>query len=94
MLNSYFGYMAKMGTDIAPAVQKVSNSARNTRSDSSDVQRAREGDREARPSSAGQSLAAHEYELAGHSSRAQELVSAPRVDERESARDERLDLVC
>jgi len=49
MLNIYFGYMAKMGTDIAPAVQKVSDSARNTRSDSSDVQRARESEREARP---------------------------------------------
>lgn len=49
MLNIYFGYMAKMGTDIAPAVQKVSDSARSTRSDSADVQRARESDREARP---------------------------------------------
>ena len=47
MLNIYFGYMAKMGTDIAPAVQKVSSSA-GTRPESADAQRAREGDREAR----------------------------------------------
>lgn len=49
MLNIYLGYMAKMGTDIAPAVRKVSGAtAAEPRSQSSDVERSREPDRDAR----------------------------------------------
>lgn len=49
MLNIYLGYMAKLGTDIAPAIQKVpSLSARDARSESSDVQRSSESGRDAR----------------------------------------------
>ena len=49
MLNIYLGYMAKMGTDIAPAVRKVAGAtATETRSQSADVQRSREGERDAR----------------------------------------------
>lgn len=49
MLNIYFGYMAKMGTDIAPAIQKVSGQvAAEARSTSADVERARESGRDAR----------------------------------------------
>lgn len=50
MLNIYLGYMAKMGTDIAPGVRKVSGAATTaTRFQSADVQRSREGNRDARP---------------------------------------------
>jgi len=49
MLNIYLGYMAKLGTDIAPAIQKVSwSSARDARSESSDVRRSSETERDAR----------------------------------------------
>lgn len=49
MLNIYLGYTAKMGTDIAPAVQKVSRqAATQSRAASADVERARESERDAR----------------------------------------------
>lgn len=49
MLNIYLGYMAKMGTDIAPAVQKVSGqAATDARSTSADVHRSRESEPDAR----------------------------------------------
>lgn len=49
MLNIYLGYMAKMGTDIAPAVRKVSGQASiDARSASSEVPSSRESGRDAR----------------------------------------------
>ena len=55
MLNIYLGYVAKMGTDIAPAVQKVSREAAEARADQVARQPAPSGsrtglDRESRPS--------------------------------------------
>ena len=49
MLNIYFGYMAKMGTDIAPAVQKVSGqAAAQARATTADDQRSRASEPDSR----------------------------------------------
>jgi predicted dinucleotide-binding enzyme len=55
MLNIYLGYMAKMGTDIAPAVRKVSQQPAASRADERARESARAGtaagrDQESRPS--------------------------------------------
>jgi hypothetical protein len=55
MLNIYFGYVAKLGTDIAPAVRKVSQQATVARADETARDPARAGavagrEKESRPS--------------------------------------------